>query len=267
MSKKNKFLSLLQYEASRNFKIIFLNVSVTILMTIFIYYMNIFSFIDMHGGGVISREYIDNMALRTLNMNNGKTYIFFLEWLLVIIFSIFIWAREFYFEHKTGYRTLSLPIKKWKLILSKSLIVLLFFGMFLLGQFFSIIINWFMLRVKVGSSINIGFNYLSQALFDNIGYGFISMDIVNLTVMFIIVFVISLVGTLAVFLKQSFGFKGIILWVLYVAISIAIFLYIPVFKLHLFAVEFLLLYTIGLLIYIVITFWINNYLINKKVNV
>ena len=253
MSKKNKFLSLLQYEASRNFIIILLNSLITMMFTIFIYCRNIFSFADGVTWKIAPEEFINEIALRNLGINNETTYTFFLEFLLVLIFSIFIWAREFYFEHKTSYRTLSLPVKRFNFILSKSLVVWLFFAMFL--------------RVKVGSSVNIGINYLSKALFDNISYEFISMDIANLIVMFIIIFAISLVGALVVFLKQSFGVRGIILWILYVAFSIWIFLYIPVFKLHFFAIEFLLLYTIGLLIYIGITFWINNYLINKKVNV
>ncbi|MGV1060657.1 hypothetical protein ACQR24_07355 [Clostridium perfringens] len=267
MSKKNKFLSLLQYEASRNFIIILLNSLITMMFTIFIYCRNIFSFADGVTWKIAPEEFINEIALRNLGINNETTYTFFLEFLLVLIFSIFIWAREFYFEHKTSYRTLSLPVKRFNFILSKSLVVWLFFVMFLLGQFFSIIINWFILKVKFGSSFTIGINYLSKALFDNIRYEFISMNITNLIVMFIIIFAISLVGALVVFLKQSFGVRGIIIWILYVAFSIWIFLYIPVFKLHFFAIEFLLLYTIGLLIYIGITFLINNYLINKKVNV
>lgn len=267
MSKKNKFLSLLQYEASRNFSIILLNSLITMMFTIFIYCRNIFSFLDGITWKIAPEEFVHEIALRNLGVNRENTYTFFLEILLVLIFSIFIWAREFYFEHKTSYRTLSLPVKRFNFILSKSLVVWLFFAMFLLGQFLSVIINWFILKVKLGSSINIGINYLSEALFDNIKYEFISMDMANLTVMFIIIFAISLVGALVVFLKQSFGAKGIIFWILYVAFSIWIFLYIPVFKLHLFAIEFFLLYTIGILIYIGITFCINNYLINKKVNV
>lgn len=265
--KKNKFLSLLQYEASRNFKVIALNVLITMVITIALYYIESLAVVGSYENNVLLQGVIYDMAIRPLGMNRGKTYIFFLEILLIIIFSIFIWAREFYSENKTIYRSLSLPIKKCNLILSKSLVVLLFFGMFLLGQFLSIIINWLMLKIKLGSNFNIELNVLTEALFNNISYGFISMDMVNLTVMIIFIFLISLIGALAVFLKQSFGIKGIVYWIIYVIITIFIFFYVPVTKLHLFAIEFLLLYTIGLLIYIGITFMLNNYLINKKINV
>ena len=265
--KKNKFRSLLQYEASRNFKAISLNVLITMIITIIFYYINCLRVFDRYNSSSIFKDFVYDMAIRPLGMDSEKTYIFFLEILLIIIFSIFIWAREFYSENKTIYRSLSLPIKKCNLILSKSLVVLLFFGMFLLGQFLSIIINWFMLKIKLGSNFNIELNVLTEALFNNVSYGFISMDIVNLTVMIIVIFLISLIGALAVFLKQSFGIKGIVYWAIYVMITICIFFYIPVLKLHLFAIEFLLLYTIGLLIYIGITFMFNNYLINKKINV
>ncbi|MDZ5252980.1 hypothetical protein [Clostridium sp. LIBA-8841] len=265
--KKNKFLSLLQYEASRNFKVIALNVLITMVITIALYYIESLAVVGSYENNVLFQGVIYDMAIRPLGMNRGKTYIFFLEILLIIIFSIFIWAREFYSENKTIYRSLSLPIKKCNLILSKSLVVLLFFGMFLLGQFLSIIINWLMLKIKLGSNFNIELNVLTEALFNNISYGFISMDMVNLTVMIIFIFLISLIGALAVFLKQSFGIKGIVYWIIYVIITIFIFFYVPVTKLHLFAIEFLLLYTIGLLIYIGITFMLNNYLINKKINV
>lgn len=266
-NKKNKFLSLLQYEASRNFKVISLNVLITMLITITVYYINCLRVFDRYNSSNIFEDLVYDMAIRPLGMDREKTYIFFLEMVLIIIFSIFIWAREFYSENKIIYRSLSLPIKKYNLILSKSLVVLLFFGMFLLGQFLSIIINWIMLKIKLGSNFYIELNVLTEALVNNVSYGFVSMDMTNLTVMIIFIFLISLIGALAVFLKQSFGIKGILYWIIYVIITIFIFFYVPVMKLHLFAIEFLLLYTIGLLIYIGITFMLNNYLINKKINV
>ncbi|WP_300351281.1 hypothetical protein [Clostridium sp.] len=267
MSKKNKFLSLLQYEANRNFTIIMINVLVTVILTVLLYYERILRFIYMHRSNEYLDQVINGMAIQTLGINEGAMYIFFLEGLLVVIFSIFIWAREFSFEHKTSYRTLSLPIKRWKIILSKSLVVMLFYGMFWLGQFLSIIIKWFILRIKVRSVYDIGFNYLIEGLFKINNNGFVSIEFSTVIITIFMIFTASLVGGLAVLLKQSFGLKGVFYWILYGISAVLIFFYIPIFKMHFFSVEFLLLYTVGILIFIGITFVMNNYLINKKVSV
>ncbi|MGG5462664.1 hypothetical protein [Clostridium sp. B9] len=264
MNKKNKFLSLLQYEANRNFNVIILNTLLTMVLSVILYFSKIIVFIEPNT--IISNDVI-RMGVGRLGINDDDAYIFFLEIFLVIVFSIFIWAREFYFEHKTSYRTLSLPIKRWKIILSKSLIIWLFFGMFLLGQFLAVVIDWFILKMRVISIMDIGAEYLWKAIFTSYSSGWFSMDIVNLIVIFIIIFATSLVGGLVILLKQSFGFKGILIWILYGIVSVALFFYIPVIRMNLFAGEFLILYTVGILIYIGITFGINNYLINKKVSV
>lgn len=267
MSKKNKFLSLLQYEANRNFNIIMINALITILLTIFLYCNKVLRFSSVSGNEEYLVQFINGMAIRNLGISQDGIYIFFLEAILVGIFSIFIWSREFSFEHKTSYRTLSLPIEKWKVILSKSLVVLLFYGVFLLGQFLAVIIKWIILRVKMGSFYDIGVDYLVDALFKNNIDGFVSMDWVTVIITILMIFTVSLVGGLAVLLKQSFGLKGVLAWIVYGIIAVTVFFYIPISKINLFAFEFLLLYTVGILIFIVITFAINNYLINKKVSV
>lgn len=267
MSKKNKLLPLLQYEANRSFNIIIINMLITMALSIFLYSDRVLRFFDMHGDKEYLVQFMNGMAIRGLGINEEVIYIFFLEAILVVIFSIFIWAKEFSFEHKTSYRTLSLPIKKWKIILSKSLVVLLFYGVFLLGQFLAIIIKWIILKVKMGSFYEIGVGYLVDALFKNNIDGFVSVDWVTVIITILMIFTAALVGGLAVLLKQSFGFKGILAWIVYGIAAVLVFFYIPILEMHLFAVEFLLLYTVGILIFIVITFAINNYLINKKVSV
>lgn len=261
MSRKNKFFSLLEYDLLRNFNLILANaiimISITLVMAI--------SKFDMYiRSGVVINEY----SLGTYLLGETTTTIIFLgEIFLVVLFSIFIWKREFDFEHKTIYRTLSLPISKWKIILSKSIIVGVFFGFYLVGQIVGIILEWIIFKIFFNYKFLISFNILKDVLLDERDAFFLPRDLLTLFMFVIFITAISLIGATYVLLKKSYGFKGILVWILGVGGIIYASIIFPIMQYKFLEKDRALLEIIGGILVIVILFTLNNYLLNKKVSV
>lgn len=261
MSRKNKFFSLLEYDLLRNFNLILANAIIMITIALF---MTISNFDVYSRSGFISPDYI----LGTHMFGESTNIVIFLgEMFLVLLFSIFIWKREFDFEHKTIYRTLSLPISKWKIVLSKSIIVGIFYGFYLVGQIVGVFMEWAVLKILFSDKFIVPFNLLKDILLDDREAFFLPRDLLTLFMFGIFITAISLIGAAYVLIKKSYGFKGILMWILGVGVIIYASIIFPIMQYKFLEKDRALLEIIGGILVIVILFILNNYLLKKKVNV
>lgn len=260
MSKKNKFLSLLDYDLLINFNLILANTILSMIASVILFFI----VISRYSKDDILNDFILNSAI-TEGSNN--LIIFLFEIALIVLFSIFIWKREFDFEHKMSYRILSLPIEKWKLIFSKCIVVEIFFLFYLAGQVLGIILNWLIAKVIFISKIYVSVDMLKFALLNRENAFFLPKDILTFTLFILFVFAVSLMGALYTFMKKSYGVKGFVCWI-FLAIAFAYGSFIlPVVKMNLFVKHLILFELIGGITFVVLAFALNNYLLNKKVNV
>lgn len=260
MNKKSKFISLIEYELLGNFNLILVNTALGMIASMVLFFIAISRY---WGDGIV------NEGVFYLSLQNGNTssLIFLVEMILIAIFSIFIWKKEFDFENKTIYRTLSLPIDKWKILLGKCLVVEVFFWFYLAGQVLAIVLEWIILEVVLINRTPISLELLKSILLNKEGQFFLPRDILTFGVLCLFVLVIGLMGALYVTIKKSYGIKGIVIWITLVISLFLLGFFIPIAKMNLLRKHFILFeVTLGIS-FVIISFALNNYLLKKKVSV
>lgn len=260
LSKRNKFLSFLEYDLLTNFNLIIINLILGMVASVSLFFIVIASYLKDD----ILNDFILNTAIVE---GSNNVIVFGCEIVLIILFAIFIWKREFDFEHKTSYRVLSLPIEKWKLIFSKCIVVEIFFLFYLAGQILGIILNWLIAKVVFINKIYVSVDILKFALLNRENTFFLPKDILTFALFILFVFAVSLMGALYTFMKKSYGVKGFVCWIfLSIAFAYGSFI-LPVIKMNLLVKHLILFELIGGITFVVLAFALNNYLLNKKVNV
>ncbi|HHD2752472.1 TPA: hypothetical protein ACOTG0_001252 [Clostridium perfringens] len=260
MNKKSKFISLIEYELLGNFNLILVNTALGMIASMVLFFIAISRY---WGNGIV------NEGVFYLSLQNGNTssLIFLVEMILIAIFSIFIWKKEFDFENKTIYRTLSLPIDKWKILLGKCLVVEVFFWFYLSGQVLAIVLEWIILEVVLINRTPISLELLKSILLNKEGQFFLPRDILTFGVLCLFVLVIGLMGALYITIKKSYGIKGIVIWITLVISLFLLGFFIPIVKMNLLR-KHLILFEVTLGIsFVIISFALNNYLLKKKVSV
>ncbi|MDZ4991804.1 hypothetical protein GNF80_02310 [Clostridium perfringens] len=260
MNKKSKFISLIEYELLGNFNLILVNTALGMIASMVLFFIAISRY---WGDGIVN----EGVFYLSLQDGNTSSLIFLVEMILIAIFSIFIWKKEFDFENKTIYRTLSLPINKWKILLGKCLVVEVFFGFYLAGQVLAIVLEWIILEVVLINRIPISLELLKSVLLNKEGQFFLPRDILTFGVLCLFILVIGLMGALYVTIKKSYGIKGIVIWITLVIGWFLLGFFIPIVKINLLR-KHLILFEVTLGIsFIIISFALNNYLLKKKVSV
>lgn len=259
--KKNSLLNLIGYEIDNTFKV---GVITTILLIALSIGVTIFKFFSTNSAlkYFVEQRYNDDGIKESLYYSlNGffmlKENIFLgLIILLLIIFSFYIWLKEWFGNNRTIYTLLMLPVERWKLIASKYIVCYSFF-----------IINFGIvyLLTCIDKLIISKVNYNVQTILDMIPYNFVNdLDFIKLIFIFVTVAIIFIFNI--VFINRLKPILGTILILIVELILAAIFFTMPIL-LNLFTNQFITAYCIETVIYFIGSFAVANYLLNKKVHV
>ena len=259
--KKNSLLNLIGYEIDNTFKV---GVIATISLIALSIGVTIFKFFSTNSAlkYFVEQRYTDSEIKESLYYSLERFFLLkediFLGLiiLILIIFSFYIWFKEWFGNNRTIYTLLMLPVERWKLIASKYIVCYSFF-----------IINFGIvyLLTCIDKLIILKVNYNVQAILDMIPYNFVNdLEFIKLIFIFVTVAIIFIFNI--VFINRLKPILGTILILIVELILAVIFFVIPIL-LNLFTNQFITAYCIETVIYFIGSFAVANYLLNKKVHV
>ena len=261
--KKNSLLNLIGYEIDNTFKV---GVIATISLIVLSIGVTIYKFFSTNSAlkhfveQRFSKEGIEyNLFTSITNFFEMKELIFLGGIiLLLVIFSFYIWLKEWFGNNRTIYTLLMLPVERWKLIVSKYIVCYFFF----IINFGLIYLFKYIDRLILS---NINYNIEASLIDKSIYFNFINdLDTIKLIFIFVTIAIIFVFNI--VFINRLKPILGTILILIVELILAAIFFLSPIW-LNLFTNQFIIVYCIETIIYFIGSFAVANYLLNKKIHV
>lgn len=184
----------------------------------------------------------------------------------VVLYTLFLWNREWMGSSKSIYTLLSLPVKRSYILFSKLLTMIIFLSFNLLIQISTLFIDKKLMSWIIDERF-----YLEQSVLGVFSTNYYRADWYNLISRDIFVSIVTVIAlvlllSLVVLLFRSFKIKGLILGVIFLAIYIG--LYIGVyFYFNLFWDEYFTFKLIFSMITAILSFMCSKYLLENKVGV
>lgn len=210
----NKFVSLLSFELNRFFKFLLPAFAITAAVQFFVTFQNIFTYNNdlkkaiAKGGNLAG---FDDFSVHYVTQSSLYELSIVLLVMVFIFYSFFTWYREWYGKNSFIYRLLMLPMKRFNIILTKSLV-------FLIGGFltFTFQFSLYAIQIKLSEwmiaadhfqavhihNIQPDYSIIQAILFPTSGFQFLSIY------SFAFAALISLFT--GIIIERSFGFKGMI---------------------------------------------------------
>lgn len=201
--------------------------------------------------------------------------IMFCSFVVVGLYTLVLWNREWRGSSKTSYTLLTLPFKKVYILISKSLTILIFLGINFLLQYSALFIDKLLIGMMVPKNLimNVSiFEVVTGVCRSEIKYGtsrvmtFLYLDIVTITLNLVLaIAAISMLG-LIVLLFRSFKIKGGLLGIAIFSTYILAYIFgARILKFYFYEsiyFRFFLPLITG-----IVGFIFSNYLLEKKVSV
>lgn len=146
--------------------------------------------------------------------------IMFLSFIIVGLYTLVLWNREWRGSSKTSYTLLTLPLKKVYILISKNLTILIFLGINFILQYCTLLIDKLLISMMVPKNLIINvsiFEIISGVCKGEVRYGspkfiaFLSLDIITITLNIVLVISVIVLLGLIVLLFRSFNMKGLVL--------------------------------------------------------
>lgn len=268
----NKFMTLFENDFCRSLT--------TMLPMIFIF--SIAQVFAAWKGISVIQERLDNMlrdksateVINTMSVSDfdnlfnisSITFVMGLSTLAVVLYTLFLWDREWMGSNKSIYTLLNLPIKRSYVLVSKLLTMIIFLSFNLFIQLSTLFIDEKLMSWIIDERLYVEQSVLgvfSTNYYKSDWYNLISRDIfVSIVTVIALVLLLSLV----VLLFRSFKIKGLIVGVIFLAIYIGIYLGVY-FYLNLFWDEYFIFKLIFSIITCILSFICSKYLLENKVGV
>lgn len=224
---------------------------------------NIEGFVNTYGHIRVSQIYRNDVSTFMVSV--------FIVIAFIIFYSVFIWLKEWLGNNKTIYTLLILPVSRTTIILSKFVTCFIIFIMFGASQVISLLIDRLIFSIMVPKGIIMYESFIEIVLPEMSNGNFPIFIFSNNFIEMLLIILIVLAGISAIFLfiliERSYRLKGLIVsFIVSVFVPLVCIFYIPK-KFHFFIDEFILFVIIVSFIYILGGFFINKYLLEKKVHV
>lgn len=279
----NNYLKLVNFELGRFIKIYFILAGITIasqlIATVLVAnnYMKLFNE-EIYTNGMTTEQFVETHGeFSLLHVQYSQLFDFPIIFAAatLIIYSFFIWYRDWLGKNTFIYRLLMLPTARINIYLAKaSAIFLMVLGLVALQVILlnveSNILKWMVpanLRVDLGIMEFIGNAVGGFSVGLIIPTSFIEF-LIHYGIGFMVVFILFT----AILFERSYRFKGIAYGIGYAIIAFVVF-FAPFVvemilgKSYLYPIE---LFILEVLLWVVVTgvsIWVSNYLLNKKVTV
>lgn len=194
------------------------------------------------------------------------TFVMGLSVLALVLYTLFLWNREWMGSSKSIYTLLNLPIKRSYILFSKWLTMIVFLSFNLLVQIATLFID-----KKLMAWIVDGRLYENQSVLGVFSTNYYKADWYNLISRDILVSIVTVIAlvlllSLAVLLFRSFKVKGLILGVIFLVVYIGSYIGVY-FYFNLFMDEYFVFKLIFSIITCILSFIYSKYLLENKVGV
>lgn len=184
---------------------------------------------------------------------------------LILIYSIFIWYREWFGNNRTIYTLLMLPMERMKIYYAKLLSIILLIGTALGTLIISFFINYIIMLWRVPKDL------IEEAAFSKLFQNYILSTIVPVDYRDFLLYIVIGLGLLTgiflmVLLERSYRFKGLFAGI--ALIGIYLFMYLLIFESGFFFIKEALIVSLawGILNFLGHVSWAKR-LITKKISV
>lgn len=279
----NNYLKLVNFELGRFIKIYFILAGITIAsqligaVRVAKNYMNLFNE-EIYTSGMTTEQFIEqygHLSLLDLQYSQWFNLPIIFAAAVLIIYSFFIWYRDWLGKNTFIYRLLMLPTARLNIYLAKaSAIFLMVLGLVALQVILlnvgSNILKW---MVPANLRVDLGIMEFIENAIGGLTVGIIiptsfTQFLIHYGVGFMVVFILFT----AILFERSYRFKGIAYGIGYAIVAFVVF-FAPFVvemilgKSYLYPIE---LFILEVLLWVVVTgmsIWVSNYLLNKKVTV
>lgn len=273
-TRENKFIYLLNNEVSKNLKIF-----ISFLVLFLLGHIGLFTWVIISINGHIKGHISTGKTLESYIAQNGKCsfstildnvgpqilMVICFGILIIFLYAIIIWLREWFGNNKTVYTLMSLPVSRHSIILSKFICILIMGATFISTHILALFVDDFILSNFMASEIIEKENVLQSFFHSPICELF-----PNNLPMFIFMFSIIICAILIIFncamLERSFRWKGIILGIINIIITVFLYAKVPSMA-NLFIKEMVLYYSLLSIVIIILNYYSIYYLLENKVHV
>lgn len=275
MTKKsnfNKFLTLLEKEFYRNLKLVFPLILILFMGHLVIAWNDISSMKEIVDTRLKNNTLDKLLRIKEyfgfdyfLNKQGHIITFIFLSILIITLYTLILWNREWMGGSKSIYTLLSLPIKKSYIVCSKVITMLIFILFNLLVQILALFIDKGIIKLRVNSAFYVDESVLG-IFSTNYNVQFINLISKEFWVSLITIISVILLLGIIVLLFRSFKIKGLILGV--TMLGLYVFIYVGTYYyFNLYYNEYYGFKVIFSLIITILTFAYSKYLLEKKVTV
>lgn len=274
-----RYLKLTNFELSRFFKIYVVLIGITLGMQLLGVVLTANHYVGEINEMVASGNSIDE-AIRNWGMFafDAVTRTFWfgapiaLCMVTLLIYTLFIWYRDWFGKNTFIYRLLMLPTARINVFFAKaSAIFLMVLGLISLQLIF-LVLEMAIMKSIVPSSLRVDLT-LSQVIYSFDSWRVLyPVSIIEFIINYGIGFMAVIVLFTGVLFERSFRWKGILLGLLFAGISLLVFvspLLVQTFLVNNFfyPIEMFMFMVISGLVVTSGAIWMSNYLLNKKIRV
>lgn len=273
-TRKNKFIYLLNNEVSKSVKIF-----ISFLILFLLGHIGLFTRVIISINSNI-KEYISTgKTLESYVVQNGKCsmsmildnvgpqifMVICFGILVIFLYAIIIWLREWFGNNKTVYTLMSLPVSRHSIILSKLICILIMGSTFIATHIIALFIDNFILNTFMASGV-----IQKEDVLKSFFHSPICEIFPNNLPMFIFMFSIIMCAVLIIFncvmLERSFRWKGIVLGIINIIITVFLYVKVPSMA-NLFIKETVIYYSLLSIVLILLNYYATSYLLENKVHV
>ena len=271
----NKFSYLLNNEVLRGFKLLLPLYGLLLLSYLIKIIRSIFEMENrfqntLSNGGTVE-SFLMNFNGQKIQLSHAFmsfdiiVFIMFAGIGITIIYTAFMWYREWFGNNKTIYMLMTLPVSRTKIIISKLISALIFFYTFICFEIIGLFITKFSFDHILSKEIMV-----KEPLFEMIKGSLINQifkfGVLDNLLSFLFLVSVTLVVFSATFIERSYGKKGLLMGIVYGIMFIALYIIVPN-VIYLFSFE-RMIYELSIsIISIILNFFLSKYLLERKVHV
>lgn len=271
---ENKFIYLLNNEVSKSMKLF-----ISFLILFLVGHVGLFVRRILQVNKLITDHVTNGGTLQSYIAQNGKysfkiildsvasqmLMIICFGILIIFLYAIIIWLREWFGNNKTVYTLMSLPVSRHSIVLAKFTSILIIGSTFISTHILALFIDNLFVKTLMAPEIVEKVDVLKSFFSSNMCEIF-----PNNIPMFIFMFSIIICAVLIIFncvmLERSFRWKGIVLGIINIGVTIFLYAMVPSMA-NLFIKEIALYYSLLSIVLIILNYYSTYYLLENKAHV
>lgn len=272
--RENKFIYLLNNEVSRSMKLF-----ISFLILFLVGHVGLFVRRIFQVNTILTEHITKGGTLQSYIAENGKysfkiildsvasqiLMIICFGILVIFLYAIIIWLREWFGNNKTVYTLMSLSVSRHSIVLSKFTAILIMGSTFISTHILALFIDNLFVKTLLSSEVIENVDVIKSFFTSRICEIF-----PNNLLMFMFMFSIIICAILIIFncvmLERSFRWKGIVLGLINVGVTMFLYAKVPLIA-NLFVKETVLYYSLLSIVLIILNYYSTYYLLENKAHV